>query len=919
MRPRILLVAAAAVIIVTLILLGVIDGFLVDFLWFTSLGYREVFDRIVGTQLAIFAGVWLVSFIAIAISGFAAIGPARDRERLRVVRRPDEMTEVNLPELLRALSDRIPWRVLVIVGAAVLAILPANGEATGWDIYLKALYGVPFHLSDRSFGHDVGFYVFKLPLLESWRDLFLVILVLAAAVGGGIHWMRGSLDFRETPPRISNAAATQISVLLAFFFLQRAFSYWLSRYGLLFHTNGIVYGLRYVDHVLWQPALWLLVVLSLIAAALCVANVGQHGVRLPVIAFVMVFGPSLVLSFIEPVIKRLFVKPDELRIEKPYLTANIEMTRSAYKLDNIDVKPFAGQGTLTKASLDTDAATLHNIRLWDPRPLIDTYKQLQEIRLYYDFIDVDIDRYKINDLYTQVMLSPRELNVGLLPDNAQTWVNQHLKFTHGSGLVMSPVNAKDSEGLPIFDLKNIPAESSVGFKVENPAIYFGEEPDNYVVVDSATPEFDYPKGADNVFTFYKGQGGIPISGLLRRALFSYFFRDINLLVTENIVAQSQIMMRRNIMTRLGYLAPFLHLDSDPYTVLLNGRLVWIVDAYTTSDHHPYSQDIDGINYIRNSVKAVIDAYDGTTTLYVADAEDPVIQTWEKIFPAMFKPMSAMSDELRAHIRYPEYFFQAQAAIYRTYHMKDPQVFYNREDQWDVAKENYAGQTSSMQPYYIIMRLPGETREEYILMLPMVPTGRDNMIAWMAARCDGADYGHLFEYAFSKDLLFYGPYQIQARINQNPEISRQLSLWNQMGSKVILGNLIVIPVEDSLLYVEPLYIRAENGQLPELQRVIAAYGDQVVMGETLPTTLASLFTGAHEGVAPPVIAQVSAPAPVTNIGATPPAVQNATSASAAANHYNRAIKALGTGNWTEFGNEMQQLGQDLGQNSGGMTH
>jgi uncharacterized membrane protein (UPF0182 family) len=918
MRARIVLVVIAALAIVALIVMGVADTFLVDFLWFGTLGYREVFDRIVSAQIAIFAGVWLVSFIAIAASGFAAIGPAaRDRERLRVVRRPDEMTEVNLPELLRAFSDRIPWRLLVLVGAALIAIVPANGEAGAWDVYLKAFHGMPFHVSDHSFGNDVGFYVFTLPLLEGFRDLFLVILFLAAAVGIGIQWMRGGLDFRESPPRISPAAAAHISVILGIFFIQRAFNYWLSRYGLLYHTNGVVYGMRYVDHVLWAPGLWVLVALSIVAAALCFANVSQHGVRLPVIAFVMVFAPSLLLSFMEPVIERLWVKPDELRIEKPYLEANIEMTRAAYKLDNVDVKPFAGKGTLTRASFDQDAATLNNIRLWDPRPLIDTYKQLQEIRLYYDFLDVDIDRYTINGQYTQVMLSPREMNVGLLPDNAQTWVNQHLKFTHGSGLVMSPVNKKDTEGLPVFYIKNIPAESSVGFKVENPAIYFGEEPDNYVVVNSATPEFDYPKGADNVFSFYKGEGGIPVSGLWRRMLFSYFFKDVNLLVTENIVDKSQIMIRRNIMNRLSYLAPFLRLDSDPYTVLLNGKLVWIVDAYTISDRYPYSQDTDGINYIRNSVKAVVDAYDGTTTLYVADAEDPVIQTWQNIFPGMFKPLSAMSAELRSHIRYPEDFFEVQAAIYRTYHMKDPQVFYNREDQWDVAKENYAGMTSAMQPYYIIMRLPGEAHEEYILMLPMVPKGRDNMISWMAARCDGSDYGHLFEYAFSKDSLFYGPYQIQARINQNPEISRQLSLWNQMGSKVILGNLIVIPVQDTLLYVEPLYIRAENGQLPELQRVIASYGDQVVMGDTLPETLASLFTG-REGAAPPVVAEIKSQTPPVPAGGIAPPAQTSSSGSAA-DHYNRALKALSAGNWTEFGSEMQQLGQDLGQNPGAPSH
>ena len=373
-------------------------------------------------------------------------------------------------------------------------------------------------------------------------------------------------------------------------------NYWLSRYGLLFHTDGVVFGLRYVDHVLWQPALWMLVVLSIIAALLCFANVRESGVRLPLIAFAIVFAPSLLLSIvIEPVIERLWVKPDELRIEKPYLTANIEMTRAAFKLDTVDVKPFAGKGALTRASLDTDAPTVKNIRLWDPRPLIDTYKQLQEIRLYYDFTDVDIDRYMINGRYTQVMLSPRELNVGLLPENAQTWVNQHLKFTHGSGLVMSPVNEKDSEGLPVFFLKNIPAESPVGFKLDNPAIYFGEEPDNYSVVDSATQEFDYPKGADNVFTFYKGSGGIAVSGFGRRLLFSFYFRDINLLVTENIVDKSKIMIRRNIMTRLSTLAPFLKLDSDPYIVALNGHMVWISTPTPSATTIPIRKPISTVS------------------------------------------------------------------------------------------------------------------------------------------------------------------------------------------------------------------------------------------------------------------------------------------------------------------------------------
>ncbi|HXZ87498.1 MAG TPA: UPF0182 family protein, partial [Candidatus Binataceae bacterium] len=513
----------------------------------------------------------------------------------------------------------------------------------------------------------------------------------------------------------------------------------------------------------------------------------------------------------------------------------------------------------------------------------------------------------------------RELNVDLLASNAQTWVNRHLKFTHGYGLVMSPVNTKDREGLPVLYTKNIPPVSDVGINITRPGIYFGEEPDVYAIVHGLSPEFDYPHGNDNVYNFYKGSGGVSVSGFWRRLLFSIYYRDINLLVTENIVAGSDILLRRNINDRINALAPFLSQDRDPYMVVHGGGLYWIVDCYTLSDRYPYSQrNGDQINYIRNSVKAVIDAYTGDTTFYVADAEDPVIRTWQRIYPEMFKPMSAMPPDLHAHVRYPEDFFLIQADIYRTYHMTDPAVFYNREDLWAFPRENYEDTTGPMQPYYVIMRLPGEKNPEYILMLPMVPQGRDNMIAWLAARCDGTDYGHLFEFSFSKDKLFYGPFQIQARINQNPEISQQYSLWNQMGSKVILGNLLVIPVEDSLLYVEPLYIRAQDGQLPELKRVLASYSDRTVMGDDLDSTLAALFKGPAGGA--PVVAKASAPA--VQVAATqppPPSANLPPDLRDAADHYNRALKALREGDWPEFGSEMQKLGQQLGQAGDSLKH
>ena len=928
MRPRFLLFGLIAALVVTFIVLSLADGLIVDLLWFDSLGYRQVFTTTVFAELAIFAIVWLVAFGVICLSGMIALRLSHERERLRVVRRTDDVVEVNLPELIRSLGDRVPWKLLVIGGAALLALFAAQGEAGSWDVYLKALKGVPFGLKEPALGRDVGFYVFTLPLLEGLRDLFLLILFFTAALTAAVYWARGSLDFRESPPNVSPACAAHLSALAGIFFIERAMNYWIGRYELTLHSNGIVFGLRYVDHVLWQPGLWLLVALALAAAAICFANVRERGLRLPVTAAVIVFGPAILLNLLQPVIERLRVKPDELRIEQPFLERNIAMTRRAFQLDGVDVKPFAGLGKLTPASLDQDAATIKNIRLWDPRPLIATYRQLQNIRLYYDFKDVDIDRYWLDNNYTQVMLSARELNADLLPESAQTWVNRHLKFTHGYGLVMSPVNTKDQEGLPILSVKNIPPQSDVGLKVTQPGIYFGEEPDVYSIVNALTPEFDYPRGNENVSDFYKGDGGVPISGFWRRLLFSFYYRDVNLLVTENIIPGSRIMLRRNITQRIAYIAPFINQDRDPYMVLQDGQLNWIVDGYTFSDHYPYSQiNGDGINYIRNSVKVVVNAYTGRTEFYVSDAEDPVIRTWERIYPGMFKPISDMPAGLRAHIRYPEDFFLTQAEMYGTYHMTDPSVFYNREDLWTFPRENYADETVPMQPYYVIMRLPGETHAEYILMLPMVPQGRDNMIAWLAARCDGADYGHLFEFEFSKDRLFYGPYQIQARINQNPDISQQYSLWNQMGSKVILGNLLVIPIEDSLLYVEPLYIRAENGQLPELKRVLASYGDRTVMGNNLDSTLAALFKDIEAQA--PVIAKAGPPAgmaappaagmPTPQASPAVPSAGTAAGLQAAATHYSRALAALRQGDWTTFGAEMRQLGEELGQPADSTHH
>ena len=598
--------------------------------------------------------------------------------------------------------------------------------------------------------------------------------------------------------------------------------------------------------------------------------------------------------------QRFFVKPSELQLEAPYIQRNIALTREAYNLRQITVKPFPAEQGLTFQSLQDNRGTIDNIRLWDWQPLMDTYAQLQEIRTYYRFLDVDIDRYQIDGAYRQVMLAARELAPSLLSANAQTWVNLHLLFTHGNGVVMSPVTEKSTEGLPNFYLKDIPPVSSGGPAITEPRIYFGQSTNGYVIVKGSTPEFDYPKGKDNVYANYDGADGIAIGGAAWRSLFSWQFDDVNILLSRYLTSESRIMLHRNIQDRIETLAPFLQLDHDPYVVISDGRLYWIQDAYTTSDWFPYAQPTGDINYIRNSVKVVIDAYNGTVTFYVMDTADPVIATYRRIFPELFKPFAAMPADLQRHIRYPEDLFRFQALQYRAYHMDTPEVFYNREDLWQFPREpttsdgsNQSGGTR-MAPYYMIMRLPGEPRAEFFLMLPMSPSQRENMIAWLAARCDPPDYGKLIVYEFPKDKLVYGPFQIEARINQNTDISQQISLWNQMGSRVIRGNLLVVPIENSILYVSPLYLRAESGQLPELKRVIAAYGDRVVMEDTLPAALAALFKQSIPTAVLSTIPGVSPMGPVKE------------RARDALGHYDRAIERLKAGDWSGFGSELDAL-------------
>ena len=898
----------AAAILAVVVTFFVFSRFFVDLLWFSSLGFRAVFTTTWLTSLGVFVGAAGLSAAMLLLNGFIAVqatsGKLHRPPSFRVIGRGAQ----GMPEVIELSLDKLPWRLIVTGVAATVGLFIGIAQMDNWDTLLKWFYAVPFGRSDPLFNKDIGFYVFSLPVYEMFRDWALLIVFLSAASAAAIYLLRGDIVYQQGGvPTLSAAAIRHLSALLAIFFLVKAGAYILQRYDLLTSNNGIVFGAAYTDVNLRLPLLIGLAGAAFIAAALCVYNIWLAGLRLPIAAVILVFALSIVQTIVPGVFQSYWVKPDELKLESRYIANNIELTRYGFGLDHITSAPFPAKGKLTPEVIAANQATIQNIRWWDPRPLTDTYRQLQEIRLYYDFHDIDVDRYVIDGGYRQVLLSARELNQSKLPADAQTWINQRFKFTHGNGIAMNPVNRFDEEGLPVFYVKDIPPVGPPELKIDRPEIYFGEETRNYVVVGGDTKEFDYAKGQENVYNVYAGRDGVSLASLWRRALFAWAFGDFKLLISDNVTATSKILFRRLIQDRIRRIAPFLRLDRDPYLVVSDGRLIWLQDAYTVSDSLPYSQltQPGSINYIRNSVKIAVDAYDGNPVFYIADPKDPIVLTYQRIFPTLFQPMDSMPASLRGHIRYPEDLFIIQAKVYGTYHMKDPEVFYNKEDLWNFPRETHKGQTGTMQPYYTIMRLPGEPREEFILMLPMVPNNRDNMIAWLAARCDGPNYGKVIEFTFSKEKLIYGPAQIEARIDQDTTISQQLSLWNQAGSRVIRGNLLAIPIDDTLLYVEPLYLSAESRQLPELKRLIASTGDRVVMAQDVDSLLAALVT--PETRKPPtVVTSTSAPTAGATTGGSPPSGTNAE----ALNHYRRAFEALNKGDWRTFGAEMDAMQKAL---------
>ncbi|EKQ66932.1 hypothetical protein OsccyDRAFT_4745 [Leptolyngbyaceae cyanobacterium JSC-12] len=781
-------------------------------------------------------------------------------------------------------------RLLLSAIAVTFSILLGWLFSKQWTVILQYWHPTAFNKDDPLFGHDIGFYVFALPfweLLEMW--LFGMFLFGFIAVALTYLTSANSLS-QGRFPGLTSAQQRHLYGVSGSFVLAVALSYWLSRYELLYSPRGVAFGASYTDVNAQLP---IYTGTSFLALAIAVyllyrtvfwrpKSPRRHWVKIGL----GLFGVLVIAGIVIPDgVQYVIVQPNELAQEQPFIERTIALTRQAFGLEAIDTINFDPKGQLTQADLKENELTVRNIRLWDQRPLLETNRQLQQFRPYYRFPDADIDRYTLQTDVTsraptippnrlgpeqstapteqrQVLIAPRELDYSAVPQEAQTWVNRHLIYTHGFGFTMSPVNTVGPGGLPEYFVKDITGSetgalttsSSVirdSIPIGMPRIYYGEITNTYVMTQTLTRELDFPSGSENAYNVYSGRGGVNIGSWWRRTLFAIYLRDWRVLFTRDFLPETKVLFRRNIKHRVQAIAPFLRYDSDPYLVTADTQqpgetdqnyLYWIVDAYTISDRYPYSDPgKEGINYIRNSVKVVVDAYHGSVEFYVADPSDPIITTWSNVFPSLFKPLTAMPASLRSHIRYPVDFFKLQSNRLMTYHMTDVQVFYNREDQWQIPNEVYADEAREVEPYYLITSLPIVPFEEFILLLPYTPRQRTNLIAWLAARSDGENYGKLLLYTFPKERLVYGPEQIEARINQDPVISQQISLWNRQGSRAVQGNLLIIPIEQSLLYVEPLYLEATQNSLPTLVRVIVAYENRIVMSPTLEESLQAIFS------------------------------------------------------------------------------
>lgn len=793
------------------------------------------------------------------------------------------------------------WGILAL--SILFALSQGVGARTEWGMVLRFLHASPFGTQDPLFGKDIGFYIFKLPFYVFVRQWLLSVLVPVFLGTLAVYALGSAGRITRFPFPLPDGGRKHLSLLGSLIALLWALGFWLERYDLLYSERGVAFGASYTDVHAELLALNVLAILTVALAGLILTGLRRGTWKFTAVVLGLWAIANVVLRGVYPgLVQQYLVEPNEFQREKPYIEYNISSTLKAFDLDTIQVSELDPSSRATWNDIEENPDTVSNIRLWDYRPLLRSYKQLQEIRSYYDFQDIDIDRYNFDGDYRQVMLAARELDLGQLQN--PTWVNMHLEFTHGYGIVMNPVNEVTPTGQPVLVIKDLPPKISVPLEIERPQIYYGEKASSYVLVRTNVQEFDFPMGQANARSTYEGNGGISIGSVFRRLLFTLRFGDSKILFTNALTDESRIMYHRNVQEKVRLIAPFLIYDDDAYLTVADGKLVWILDAYTISDRYPYSEPISlqrgrgirplKVNYIRNSVKATVDAYDGTVRFYVSDPEDPLIQTWSGIFPELFRPEEEMPETLKSHRRYPQGIFRIQTEVFRTYHMKDPNTFYNKEDVWSMP--------SGVAPHYAMMRLDKNRSAEFALISQFLPVGRDNMISWIAGRSDGEHYGELFLYRFPKQTLIYGPDQVEALIDQNPEISAQLSLWSQRGSDVIRGTMLVIPLGETLLYVQPLYLRAENSDLPELKRVIVSTGGKIAWSETLEGALIDLLDSRpSEGL-------VERPVPDRYAPPSGPALEGSPAdlARQAQEQWDEAQEALRRGDWEAYGDRMERV-------------
>jgi uncharacterized membrane protein (UPF0182 family) len=875
-RPRRFTAGRRIAVIVVLVLVALLfslrglANFWTDYLWFDSVGFSSVWSTLLVTKIVLgVIGVVLAFGLMLANLWLAGrVDP--------LLAEPGPGEEMVL-RYRRWARSRNWWVLLGTSG--IFGLILGLGVAGWWEDWLLFVNHEPFGVTDPVFNRDVGFFVFQIPF---WRDLLswaFQFIIVALLVATAFHYLRGNIRVHSRGLRAAPGAKVHLSVLLAVLTVLKALGYWLDQFDLVYSGRGAVYGASYTDIHARLPALRLLFFISLFAALLLLVNIRMRGWVLPVSAVGLWLVTSIALGGIWPAaVQRFSVQPDEINKELPYIERNIEFTRDAFGLGDVLVRDFAADETLTADDLLANASTIGNVRLWDPTVLLTTYRQLQELRPFYQFYDVDVDRYPLEGEITQVMLTSRELDEADLPGSG--WVNRHLVFTHGYGAVVSPANSVTSEGQPAFLVKDISLGTDLPEELDitQPRIYFGEAVSsaNFTIVGTKEQEVDYPleeTEGDVTFAFnsYDGEGGIRMGSFFRRAAFALRFADLNTLISGQITGDSKMLMVRNIRDIVNKAAPFLYADADPYTIIVDGRLVWLIDMYTVTDRYPYStpaytgrlnaarSDLpDDFNYIRNSVKATVDAYDGTVTFYMVDETDPMLRTYRGIFPSLFTPMSEMPATLQEHLRYPEDLFRVQGDTYTRYHVTDPRVFFNNTLLWQVAKDPsttpseslrvaYSADTRPMAPYYLLMRLPGEEDTSYLALQPFTAAARPNMVSFLVAKSDPEEYGELISYQLPQGSFVDGPGQVGARINQDAEVSKEFTLLGQEGSEVIQGNMLVVPIEESVLYVQPIYISANQQggglnttALPEFKRVVVVFGNEVIMRETLAEALTEVF-------------------------------------------------------------------------------